>query len=111
MRGRFALVMAATALAASGWLGRKEDARGTSAGSGVQGSGRVAPVPSGPPAGAGGAGAGGAAPWVDPEPPGAQEGAAHVVSPPWNQDKVTPLTTSVTTLAEPTHGRHELRDA
>src|SRR5258707_12547285 len=111
MRDRFGLVMAGAALAACGWLGRKEDARGTSAGSGVQGSGRVAPVPSGPPAGAGGAGAGGAAPWVDPEPPGAQEIAEQVVSAPWNQDKVTQLTMSITTLVDTKTGLQGFRSA
>jgi outer membrane protein OmpA-like peptidoglycan-associated protein len=98
MRCRFALAMAAAGLAACGWFGRKEDARGTSAGSGVQGSGRVAPGPSGPTAGAGAAAAAGAAaPWSDPEPPGAQGIAEQAVSAPWNQDKVTPLTASSTT--------------
>lgn len=111
MRDRFALVMVAAGLAACGWLGRKEDARGTSAGSGVQGSGRVAPVPSGPPAGAGGAVAGVAAPWTDPEPPGAQEIAEQVVAAPWNQDKVTQLTMSITTLVDTKTGLQGFRSA
>jgi len=105
MRDRFALVMAAAGLAACGWLGRKEDARGTSAGSGVQGSGRVAPVPSSSPA------SGGPVPWSDPEPPGAQEIAEQVVAAPGNQDKVTQITMSITTLGDRKTGLQGFRTA
>jgi outer membrane protein OmpA-like peptidoglycan-associated protein len=100
MRARFALMAAAAAvLSACGWFGPKEDARGTSAGSGVQGAGRVAPA-SAPPAGGVAAIGSADVPWVDPEPPGAQEIAEQVVSAAWNQDKVTHLTMSITTLVD-----------
>jgi outer membrane protein OmpA-like peptidoglycan-associated protein len=114
MRDRFALVMAAAGLAACGWLGgRKEEARGTSSGSGVQGSGRVTSgLPSSPPAAVGaGAAAGVAVPWSDPEPPGAQEIAEQVASAPWNQDKVTQLTMSITTLVDTKTGLQGFRTA
>jgi outer membrane protein OmpA-like peptidoglycan-associated protein len=111
MRDRFALVMAAAGLAACGWLGRKEDARGTSSGSGVQGSGRVAPVASPLPAGGAAATGTAGAPWVDPEPPGAQEIAEQVVAAPWNQDKVTQLTMSITTLVDTRTGLQGFRSA
>ena len=99
MRARIALAAAAAVLSACGWLGSKEDARGTSAGSGVQGAGRVAPAS---PASAGSLTASGTVdvPWVDPEPPGAQEIAEQVVAAAWNQDKVTHLTMSITTLVD-----------
>jgi outer membrane protein OmpA-like peptidoglycan-associated protein len=111
MRGRFALVMAAAGLAACGWLGGKEEARGTSAGSGVQGSGRVAPVASPLPGGGAAATGTAGAPWVDPEPPGAQEIAEQVLAAPWNQDKVTQLTMSITTLVDTKTGLQGFRSA
>ena len=111
MRDRFALVVMTAGLAACGFLGRKEDARGTSSGDGVQGTGRVAPVASASPAGGVAATAAVGAPWVDPEPPGAQEIAEQVVSAPWNQDKVTHLTMSITTLVDTKTGLEGFRTA
>lgn len=126
MRGRFAPALASAALAACtaaliglggcGWFGNKEDARGTVPGSGVQGSGRVESGAARPAAGgvsAGGAIAGGPVDWIDPEPAGAQDIAQQAVSAPWNQDKVTQLTSqdrvtqltmSITTLENRTTG-------
>jgi len=109
MRERLALVMGAAFLAACGWLGPKEEARGASAGSGVQGSGRVAPVASPLPAGGAAATGTANAPWIDPEPPGAQEIAEQVVAAPWNQDKVTQLTMSITTLVDTKTGLQGFR--
>jgi outer membrane protein OmpA-like peptidoglycan-associated protein len=111
MRRRVALtITAAAAFTACGWFGRKEDVRGGSAGSGVQGSGRVAPAPSNPSPGAG-ASAGAVAAWSDPEPAGAQAIAEQVVSAPWNQDKVTQLSMSITTLVDTKTGLEGLRTA
>jgi outer membrane protein OmpA-like peptidoglycan-associated protein len=42
--------------------------------------------------------------WVDPEPPDAQPRAEAVVGAPWNQDKTTQLTMSITTLVDSTTG-------
>jgi outer membrane protein OmpA-like peptidoglycan-associated protein len=111
MRDRFALMAAAAVLSACGWLSPKEDARGTSAGSGVQGSGRVAPVASPPLAGGVAATGTATAPWVDPEPPGVQEIAEQVVAAPWNQEKVTHLTMSITTLVDTKTGLQGFRTA
>ena len=111
MRDRFALVVMTAGLAACGFLGRKEEARGTSAGGGVEGTGRVAPVASAAPAGGVAATAAVNAPWVDPEPPGAQEIAEQVVSAAWNQDKVTHLTMSITTLVDTKTGLEGFRTA
>ena len=111
MRDRFALVVMTAGLAACGFLGRKEEPRGTSAGGGVQGTGRVAPVAPAPPAGGVAATAAVNAPWVDPEPPGAQEIAEQVVSAAWNQDKVTHLTMSITTLVDTKTGLEGFRTA
>jgi outer membrane protein OmpA-like peptidoglycan-associated protein len=111
MRDRFALVAAAAVLAGCGWLGPKEDARGASAGSGVQGAGRVVPVAS-PVAGGGVAATGNAGtPWVDPEPPGAQEIAEQVAPAAWNLDKVTHLAMSITTLVDTRTGLEGFRTA
>jgi outer membrane protein OmpA-like peptidoglycan-associated protein len=111
MRDRFALVVAAAGLAACGLLGGKEDTRGTSAGGGVQGAGRVAPVASAVPAGGVAATGAVGAPWVDPEPAGAQEIAEQVVSAAWNQDKVTHLTMNITTLVDTRTGLEGFRTA
>jgi outer membrane protein OmpA-like peptidoglycan-associated protein len=111
MRARFALVMAAAGLAGCGFMGGKEDARGASGGEGVQGAGRLAPSASSVPAGgAAAAGTAGAA-WIDPEPPGAQEIAQQVLSAPWNEDKVTHLTMSITTLVDTKTGLEGFRSA
>ena len=111
MRERFAPVVAAAGLAACGFLGGKEEAPATPAGGGVQGAGRVAPVASAPPAGGVAASGVISAPWVDPEPPGAQEIAEQVVSAAWNQDKVTHLTMSITTLVDTRTGLQGFRSA
>jgi outer membrane protein OmpA-like peptidoglycan-associated protein len=111
MRDRFALAVAAAGLAACGLLGGKEDTRGTSAGGGVQGAGRVAPVASALPAGSVAATGAVNAPWVDPEPAGAQEIAEQVVSAAWNQDKVTHLAMDITTLVDTRTGLEGFRTA
>lgn len=111
MRERFAPVVAAAGLAACGFLGGKEEAPATPAGGGVQGAGRVAPVASAPPAGGVAATAAVGGPWVDPEPPGAQEIAEQVLSAAWNQDKVTHLTMSITTLVDTKTGLQGFRSA
>jgi outer membrane protein OmpA-like peptidoglycan-associated protein len=111
MRDRFALVVAAAGLAACGYLGGKEETPATPAGGGVQGAGRVAPVASAPAAGGVAATGAVAAPWVDPEPPGAQEIAEQVVSAAWNQDKVTHLTMTITTLVDTKTGLEGFRSA
>lgn len=112
MRDRIAPVLAAAGLAAAcGLLGGKEDTRGTATGGGVQGAGRVAPVASAPPAGGVAATGAVSTPWVDPEPPGAQAIAEEVVSAAWNQDKVTHLTMSITTLVDTRTGLEGFRSA
>ena len=111
MRDRFALVVAAAGLAACGLLGQKEETPATSAGGGVQGAGRVAPATSAPPAGGVAATAAVNAPWIDPEPPGAQQIAEQVLSAAWNQDKVTHLTMSITTLVDTKTGLQGFRSA
>jgi outer membrane protein OmpA-like peptidoglycan-associated protein len=71
----------------------------------------VAPAASSVPAGgAAAAGTAGAA-WIDPEPPGAQEIAQQVLSAPWNEDKVTHLTMSITTLVDTKTGLEGFRSA
>ena len=112
MRGRFALVTAAAGLAACGLVGGKDESRAPAGG--VQGTGRVATAA--PPTGGGATATGGVtgaafAPWVDPEPPGAQEIAEQVLSAPWNQDKVTHLTMSITTLVDTKTGLEGFRTA
>jgi outer membrane protein OmpA-like peptidoglycan-associated protein len=111
MRDRFALVVAAAGLAACGFLGQKEEAPATSASGGVQGAGRVVPAASAPPAGGVGATGAVGAPWVDPEPPGAQGIAEQALSAAWNQDKVTHLTMSITTLVDTKTGLQGFRSA
>jgi len=77
----------------------------------VQGAGRVVPGVPAPPAGGVAATGVVGAPWVDPEPPGAQEIAEQVVSAAWNQDKVTHLTMSITTLVDTKSGLEGFRTA
>jgi outer membrane protein OmpA-like peptidoglycan-associated protein len=117
MRGRFALVLAAAAaMAACGALEKKDDAGGpASGGSSVQGTGRLTSGGAAPSNGGGasarGAAVGGVMAWADPEPPGAQATAEQVVSAPWNEDKTTHLTMSITTLVDSKTGLVGLQTA
>jgi outer membrane protein OmpA-like peptidoglycan-associated protein len=71
----------------------------------------VVPAASAPPAGGVGATGAVGAPWVDPEPPGAQGIAEQALSAAWNQDKVTHLTMSITTLVDTKTGLQGFRSA
>jgi outer membrane protein OmpA-like peptidoglycan-associated protein len=113
MRGRFALVTAAAGFAACGFVGGKDESRAPAGG--VQGEGRVASTAAPPPAGgataSGGVSGAALAPWIDPEPPGAQEIAEEVVLAPWNQEKITHLAMSITTLVDTKTGLEGFRTA
>jgi len=117
MLRRFALAVVAAGLTACGLLGGKEETRSGAAGGGVESTGRVTPgtsttsAASSTSAGTASATGAVAAPWVDPEPPGAQELAEQVVSAAWNQDKVTHLTMSITTLVDTRTGLQGFRSA
>jgi outer membrane protein OmpA-like peptidoglycan-associated protein len=109
--GRSALVAAslslALALAGLACGGKQETGAGDSGAAGATPAatetGRSAPAAE-PAAPAPAAAPQASSDWVDPEPPGAQALAEEVVAAPFNQDKTTHLTMTITTLVDRTTG-------